>query len=109
MEIKPAKLIKGHGLAKLMVKSKFSALDINMVISLDDLEEMTTPPIDEAYLNSPCYADFLYVLFNLNAPPGLSKTKATFLKLKEVKFCIVDSTLYWKDAGGVLLKCFVKR
>jgi len=108
IEIKPTKLIKGHGLAKLMVESNFNALDINMVFSLDYLEELATPPIDEAYLNSPLYANLLYVLFNLNVPPGLSKTKARFLKLKAVKFCIVDGILYWKDVGGVLLRCLLK-
>lgn len=76
-----------------------------MVFSLDDLEELETPPINEEYLASPWYADLLYVLLNLNSRPGLSKTKARFFKLKVVKFFIVDSTFYWKDDGGVLLKC----
>lgn len=94
IEIKPTKSIKGRGLAKLMAESNFNALDINMVFSLDDREELVTPPIDEAFLNSPSYADLLYVLFNLNYPPRLSKTKARFLKLKAVKFFIIENTLY---------------
>jgi len=53
IEIKPTKLIKGHGLAKLMVESNFNPLYINMVFALDDQEEMVTPPLDEAFLNSP--------------------------------------------------------
>jgi len=53
IEIKPTKLIKGQGLAKFMVESNFNALDINMVFSLDDLEKLETPPIDEAYLIPP--------------------------------------------------------
>jgi len=44
----------------------------------------------------------------LNDPPILSKTKAIFLKLKVVKFCIVDNTLYWKNVGGVLLRYLLK-
>jgi len=99
IEINPTKLIKGQGLAKLMADKNFNAFDINMVFSLDDLEELATPPIDEAYLNSPWYADLLYVLFNLNSPHVLSKKKARFLKLKVVKFRIVDGRLYWKDVG----------
>ena len=89
MEIKSTKLIKGQALAKLMAESNFNALDINKVFDLDDFEELSTPPIDEAYLNSPWYAYLLYVLFNLNAPLGLSKTKARFLKLKALKFYII--------------------
>eukprot|EP00253_Pinus_taeda_P019747 PITA_19747 len=99
IDIKPTKLTK---------ESNFNPLDINVVFPLDDLEELTIPPIDKAYLNSPWYVDLLYVLFNLNAPPGLSKTNARFLKLKAAKFFIIYSTLYWKYVGGVLLKCFLK-
>ena len=36
IEIKPTKLIKGQGIAKLMVESNFQALDINMLNSLDE-------------------------------------------------------------------------
>ena len=36
LEIKPTKLIKGQGLAKLMVESNFQALDINMFNTLDE-------------------------------------------------------------------------
>ena len=59
-------------------------------------------------MNSPWYGDLLYVLFNLNAPLGLKKTKARFMKLKAIKFCIIDNVLYWKYFGGLLLKCLLK-
>ena len=36
MEIKPTKLIKCQGLAKLMVESNCHALDINFIAQLDD-------------------------------------------------------------------------
>ena len=36
LEIKPTKLIKGHGLAQLMAESNLQALDINMVDALDE-------------------------------------------------------------------------
>ena len=41
----------------------------------------------------------------LQAPTGLRKTRARSLKLKSVKFCILNQYLYWKDPGGVLLNC----
>ena len=59
-----------------MVESNFNALDINFVFTLDDQEEQATPQLDEAFMNSPWYADLIFVLFNLNAPPGLTKTIA---------------------------------
>ena len=49
------------------------------------------------------YKDIIYVLQNLQALEGLSKTQSRTLKLKAVKFCIIDKYLYWKDLGGVLL------
>ena len=94
LEIKPTKLIKGQGLEKLMAESNFQALDINMFNALDEQEELSTPIIEDHFLNSSWYADILYVLLNLNVPLGLSKTKARFLKLKDVNYCILDKCLY---------------
>ena len=88
MEIKPTKLIKGQGLAQLMAESNLQALDINMVDSLDEHEGLPAPTVEEKFQNSPCYADILYVLTNINAPPDLSKTKARFLKLKSRNYFI---------------------
>jgi hypothetical protein len=41
--IKPTKLIKGQGLAKLMAESNFHALDINFLDVADEQGEMATP------------------------------------------------------------------
>ena len=106
LEIKPTKLIKGQGLTKLMAESNFQALDINMFNALDEHEELTILINKDHFLNSSWYAYILYVLLNLNSPPSLSKIKARFLKLKAVNYCILDKCLYWKNASGLLLKCF---
>ena len=108
LEIKPTKLIKCQGLAKLMAESNFHALDINFITQIDDQEEMVTPDISEAFSDSPWYADIIFVLLNLQAPLGLSRTKARFLKLKEITFCILDNVLFWKDHSGILLNCLLK-
>ena len=104
LEIKPTKLIKGQGLARLMAESNFEGLDINMLNALDDQEDFSTPIVEEIFMNSSWYADILFVFLNLNTPPGLSKTKARFLKLKAVKYCIIDKSLYWKNASGFFLR-----
>jgi hypothetical protein len=108
IEIKPTKLIKGQGLAKLMAESNFQALDINFLAAADEQGEMVTPSVREVFLNSPWYADLIFVLQNLQAPPSLTKTKARFLKLKSLKFCILEGNLYWKDPVGILLNCLLK-
>eukprot|EP00253_Pinus_taeda_P025538 PITA_25538 len=51
IEIKPTKLIKGQGLAKLMSETNFQALDINQ---LNDEPELATPQISENFMQSPC-------------------------------------------------------
>ena len=59
LEIKPTKLIKGQGLARLMAESNFEALDINMLDALDEQEELSTPIIEDHFLFSSWYADIL--------------------------------------------------
>lgn len=71
IEIKPTKLIKGQGLAKLMAESNFHALDINFLAAVDGPEEQATPNIKEVFLNSPWYVDLIFVLQNLQAPSGV--------------------------------------
>ena len=80
LEIKPTKLIKGQGLARLIVESNCNALDINFIAQVDEQEEMATPLISEAYQESPWYSDIIFLLTNLQAPPRLTKTKARFIK-----------------------------
>jgi hypothetical protein len=108
IEIKPTKLTKGQGLAKLMEESNCNALDINFLATFDEQEEQVTPKVKEVFLNSPWYADLIFVLHNLQDPPGLTKTKSRFIKLKELKFCILEANLYWKYPGGIFLNCLLK-
>lgn len=60
------------------------------------------------FLQSSWYSDIVYVLQHLSPPPGMSRSKGRSLKLKSTKFCILNSALFWKDPGGVLLNCLVE-
>lgn len=91
-----------------MAESNFKALDMNMVDSLEEIEEFQTPFTEETLINSPWYADIIYVLIYLNAPPSLSKTKARFVKQKALNYCMIDGVLYWKNDVGILLKCLLE-
>jgi hypothetical protein len=91
-----------------MEESNFNALDINFLAGVDEQEEWVTPKVKEVFLNSPWYADLIFVLHNLQAPPSLTKTKAIFIKLKALKFCILEANLYWKDPGGIFLNFLLK-
>lgn len=109
LEIKPTKLIKGKGLEKLMAESNLHALDINLIATMsDDEDDGTLIHVSEMFLNSPWYSDIVYVLQHLSPPPGMLRSKGRSLKLKSTKFCILDSSLYWKDPRGVLLNSLVE-
>eukprot|EP00253_Pinus_taeda_P010403 PITA_10403 len=109
VEIKPTKLIKGQGLAKLMAKTNLHLLDINLIAALfDEDEENSVLQVSDIFVSSPWYADIVYVLQNLSSPLGMPRNKARTLKLKATKFCIIKSALYWKDPGGILLNRLVK-
>ena len=60
------------------------------------------------FTTSSWYSDIVHVLQNLQAPAGLSKTRARSVKLKAAKFCILNQYLYWKDPGRVLLNCLLE-
>jgi len=85
-----------------MSQTNFQALDINQ---LDSEPELVTPQISEIFLQCPWYTDICFVFLNLCAPPRLSRTKKRFLKLKALKFCVIDGALFWKNHEGILLNC----
>jgi hypothetical protein len=51
------------------------------------------------------YKDIIYFLQKLQPPDGLEKNKVRDLKLKAIRYCLIDHILYWKDPLGVLLRC----
>eukprot|EP00253_Pinus_taeda_P035115 PITA_35115 len=81
IEIKPTKLIKGQGLAKLMTETNFQALDIN---ELDNEQELATPQINQAFLQSP-----------------LDETDKA---LKEFHAGDCGGHLYWKSTADKILR-----
>jgi hypothetical protein len=38
-------------------------------------------------------------------PDGIGKSKARDLKLKVIRYFLIDQILYWRDPLGVLLRC----
>eukprot|EP00253_Pinus_taeda_P006384 PITA_06384 len=75
----------------------------------DENEEGSSIQVSEMFALSPWYSYIIYVLKNLSPPPNMTRNKARTLKLKAAKLCILNSALYWKDLGGVLLNCLVEK
>ena len=57
------------------------------------------------YLDSPWCEKNVYFLLHLQCPPNMNKNEYRSLKLKSLKYVLIDQVLYWKDPGGILLKC----
>lgn len=123
-EIKPTKLVKGQGLTKLLATSAFDLADenhMNPILSdtgernpqepsgnpQEPLKTPQEPPhsISPYFRDSAWYKDIIFYLQNLQCPPDMEKSRYRSLKLKSLKYCILQEKLYWKDPGGILLDC----
>ena len=110
IEIRPTKLVKGQGLAKLMAQLNHEALGINFFEPCTDIiAQQEEEPVHLDFLASPWYKDIIYTLQHLQAPLEIRKTKEISVRLKDAKFCIINSYLYWKDPSSILLNCLLKK
>jgi hypothetical protein len=103
LEVKPTKLIKGQGLAKLLAESNFKTLGINFISDQAESSGRNSQIIIPL-ASCPWYKDILYFLQELKPPDGLGKSRARALKLKAVIYCLIDQALYWRDPLGILLR-----
>jgi hypothetical protein len=115
LEVKPTKLIKGQGLAKLLAESNLQALGINQLqedessLEINELDFATpTVEIEDRFSSSVWYHDIVSYLLTLQCPSELTPSKARTLKLHAIKYCIIDGKLFWKDPLGFLLSCLVE-
>eukprot|EP00253_Pinus_taeda_P006586 PITA_06586 len=110
IEIKPTKLVKGQGLAKLLTQSNLDCIDINLSTEISEISENEEElaQINEKFLISDWYKDIAFVLQHNRAPDNLSKSKSRFTKLISLRYFVYDQNLFWKDAGGILLKCLIE-
>ena len=91
----------------MLTDSNYESLQLNFLSSQShQLDTEVELMID--FVASPWYSDIVHVLQNLQAPTGLSKSRARSVKLKAAKFCIRNRYLYWKDPGGVLPNCLLE-
>jgi hypothetical protein len=109
LEIKPTKLVKGQGLVRLPTESNCKELGFNFM-NIDSERQQTEISGERFHVSSnleECtwYKDIMYFLQKLRSPNGLDKKKVRALKLKAIKYCIIDQILYWKDPLGFLLRC----
>ena len=89
-------MVKGQGLSKLMAQSKFDHLDMNLIAEISEIsdEEEELIPIEEKHIILEWYKDIVFVLHHHRALAELTKSKARFVKLKYLRYCIIDKNLY---------------
>ena len=101
VEIRPIKLVKGKGLAKLLAESNCQALGLHVIAEESVPEEaqvlMEKEKIMEFYSSSAWYADIVHFLLFLQCPEHLDRKAARYLKLKATKYYLVEDQLFWKD------------
>jgi hypothetical protein len=107
MEIKPTKLVKGQGLAKLLANSNCRALEVDYICNNSGNlhPQNNSSQVNETIVEYEWYKYILYFLQNFQAPSGMDKSKVRSLKPKAVKYCVNNQTLFWRDPYGFLLRC----
>jgi hypothetical protein len=107
--MRPTKLVKGQILSRLLAESNCKALGVNFMsinsenqqAEIADKKSIITPSL----VGCTWYKDIIYFLQTLRPLDGLDMNKVRYLKLKEIKYCLIDHVLYWKDPLGVMLRC----
>ena len=70
--------------------------------------EYSKQQIYSRYCDSSWYKVIVYFLLYLQCPLELNRNECRSLKLRAMKYVLMDQVLYWKDPGGILLKCLEK-
>jgi len=118
IELKPTKLVRGQGLAKLLAEENCRSLDINFlsIIAENDQtgkeEEATkierNQLVAENLVSCNWYAEVINLLLKLEIHSGFTQSQARTLKLRATKYCINENLFYWRDPSGIFLRCLDK-
>jgi len=100
LEIRPTKLIKGQGLAKMLTESNERAL--GMVFQINEEEY---PPDLLKLEQVEWYIEIIFYLKNLTCPSHLLGHKKRALRLKDAKYVLTRDGLGWRNPDGVILRC----
>eukprot|EP00253_Pinus_taeda_P024330 PITA_24330 len=113
IELKPTKLVKGQGLARLLAEENCRTLDINLMCSNSEngpTEEEEAAEPDRKHLVAKnlasCDWDSAIVKFllKLEIPPGFTQSQVRTVKLRVAKYCIYKNLRYWRDPSGMILR-----
>ena len=116
--LKPTKLVRGQGLARLLSEENCRSLDVDFPCTIAEIgqtneeEEAAEPErkqsVAENLASCDWYSAIIKFLLKLEIPPGSSTSQARTIKLRATKYCINKNLLYWRDPSGMLLRCLDK-
>jgi hypothetical protein len=94
LEIKPTKLVKGQGLAKILAEYNCKSLGVNFINTCLENRQAElsdkSPQDDPPFIECTWYKDIIYFLQELRPPYGMGKSKERDLKLKEIRYFLID-------------------
>lgn len=99
IELKPTKIVRGQGLAKMMAKENCRMLDMNCIGTSSDNRQIGEETIEpgrnqslvENLASCEWYSEISQFLLKLEVPPSLSSSQPKTIKLREAKFCIHET------------------
>jgi hypothetical protein len=96
--MKPTKLVKWKGLARLLAESNCKSLGVNfMNLNFENQQtdiSVKSSRISPNLVECTWYKDIIYFLQKLYPLDGLEKNKVRDLKLKVIRYCLIDHILY---------------
>src|SRR5713226_4837342 len=102
LEIKPTKLIKGQGLAKMLTQGNEKAL--GMICQNNNPEQSVSDELQRLEQQL-WYSDIIFFLHNLTCPDHLLGHKRRALRLKITKYCLTKDGLGWRNPDDLVLRC----
>ena len=101
IDIKPANIVRGQGFCILLAGAH------NILEHQDPTNIVQANQISVTDSESQ-YADLIYYLKNGYAPSNLSYKRKRALRLKAIKYEIIDNVLFRKNYDSILLRCLEK-
>ena len=98
IDIKPSKIVRGQGFCRLLAGAH------NIPESQDSNQDIQVSQISVTDSESQ-YADLIYYLKNGYSPSNLSYKSKRVLRLKAIKYEIIDNVLFRKNYDSILLRC----
>ncbi len=102
IDLKPTKLVRGQGLAKLLTEENCGSLDIDFLFNVaengqteehETAETKREQSVPKKLASCSWYAAIINFLLRLEVPSDFSQSQARTLKLKATKYCINDGLL----------------